>query len=104
MKKSIFILFIVVVIFLFSFKAFPAGNSKNQAKAPSSFEFKTFTSAVCESKTDVIQCRDELFVNCSGKILKADEFTDCNGIKIENQKVTGAATASFSKDWKDPRN
>ena len=104
MKKTIFILFAVIVAALFSFMAFSSGNSKNQIKAPSNFEFKTFTSAVCESNSDVITCRDELFVNCSGKISKADEFTDCNGIKIENQKVTGAATASFSKDWKDPRN
>ena len=104
MKASIFILFIVVVVALFSFIALSSNNSKNQPTAPSGFEFKTFTSAVCESKSDVINCRDELFVNCSGKISKADEVSDCNGIKLENQKITGAATASFSKNWKDPRN
>ena len=78
----------------------PKENTKAQ-EAPKEFKFSTFTTAVCENKKDLVHCKDEVFVNCDGKILKLEEFTDCNGIKFDIPKSTGAAV--FGKDWKDPR-
>lgn len=80
---------VIVIISLFSLIAISEDNIK--IKTPkNNFQFNTFTSAVCEEKDNLRYCRDELFVNCNGKILKADETKDCNGFKIEN-KVTGFA-------------
>lgn len=64
-------------------------------------EFSTFTSAVCESKEDAVHCKDEIFINCSGKILKAGDVAECNGVRLDTSQVSGFAV--FGKDWKDPR-
>lgn len=76
---------------------------KNEYNEPiKNFEFKTFTSAVCEDKEEVIHCKDEVFANCNGKISKVIYVAECDGIKLDIPKVTGFAV--FEKGWKDKRN
>ena len=106
MRGLVVFLAIVVIIASFSFVAANINDisdkkieKKDENKA---FEFSTFTSAVCENKADVVHCKDEVFVNCNGTISKAIDVAECNGIKIDMPKATGAAT--FGKGWKDPRN
>ena len=65
------------------------------------YNFKTFTSAVCENVGEVVHCKDEVFVNCSGNISKAGDFAECNGIKINVPKITGFAV--FEKGWNETR-
>lgn len=69
--------------------------------APKISKFNIFTSAVCESNGDFVNCKDEIFVNCSGKISKANDVAECEGIIIDLPKTTGLAV--FGNDWKDPR-
>jgi len=66
------------------------------------FEFKTFTSAVCEDNEEVVHCKDEVFANCNGKISKVIDIAECNGIKLDVPKANGFAV--FEKGWKDKRN
>lgn len=56
---------------------------------------------MCEEKNDLFYCRDELFVNCNGKISNAADVAECNGFKIDNE-ISGFAV--FDKGWKDTRN
>lgn len=100
MRGMVFVLLIVAIISLFSFIAFSMGSGKNQATEASNFEFKTYTSAVCEEKSGLVYCRDELFVSCNGKISRADEIGECNGFQINNG-VTGFAV--FESGWEASR-
>lgn len=104
MRGLVVFLLILIVMISLSFVVISA-NNWNEIKPKQEnkiVEFSTFTSAVCENKKDVVKCKDEVFVNCNGRISKAVDVAACNGIKIDVPKATGFAT--FSKDWKDPRN
>lgn len=101
MRGLVVILLMLAVIASFSFIAYSSDSGKS-AENPKQLEFSTFTSAVCENKGNFVHCRDELFVNCDGKIAKANELSECNGIKVETPKILGFAV--FEKDWKDSRN
>lgn len=68
---------------------------------PKILDVGTFTSAVCENRKDSVDCKDEVFVKCDGKVTKAVDGTECNGFKIDVPKTTGAAV--FGNGWKDPR-
>ena len=93
---------ILVLIVSISFAAANISNEKNQVKEnPRVLEFSTFTSAVCERGKDVVHCKDEVFVNCDGKVSKAVDVAECNGIKLDVPKTLGFAV--FGKDWRDPR-
>lgn len=100
------VLFLIILVIIGSL-SFVAVSMNNNAKihAPKyeflSYEFSTFTSAVCENKADVVHCKDEVFVNCNGSISKATDVAECEGIKIDVPKATGFAV--FGNDWKDPR-
>ena len=100
------VIFLLALVFIASF-SFGYGNINNNTKNKDSktkflsTDFSTFTSAVCENKNDFTYCRDEVFVNCSGKISKATDVIECNGLKIDAPKVNGFAV--FEKGWKDPR-
>lgn len=89
MRGLVVALLVLVILSLFSFMALSAGSS-NRAEKSSNVEFKTFTSAVCEEKSGFVHCKDELFVNCNGKISRADEIGECNEFKINNE-VSGFA-------------
>lgn len=92
MRGLVAVLLVMASLSLFSFMAMSVNSDYNDFKKSSkSFEFKTFTSAVCEEKNELVQCKDELFVNCNGKISKSSEIGYCNGIKLESQKVNGFA-------------
>ena len=96
MRGLVSVMLVLIFISLFIFVALSVNREYNDFKESSKgFEFKTFTSAVCEDKSDKIYCKDELFVACNGKISRADEIKECNGFKIDN-KVTGFA--AFGKD------
>lgn len=69
---------------------------------PEKLEFKTFTSAVCKELQEQVHCRDEIFVNCSGNISKAEDVAECGGMKIDVSGVNGFAV--FEKGWNDERN
>ena len=98
MKGMVTFLLILAGLSLFSFMAISSStNNKNINQDSKNIQFKTFTSAVCETKTNLNYCRDELFVNCSGKISKADDVKECNGFKIGN-KVTGFAVLENPKN------
>ena len=107
MKWLYICLFIIIGLASFSFLIINIENPskkihKESIKVESNdVNFNTFTSAVCENVGEVVHCRDEVFVNCSGKISKASDFVECNGTKINVPKATGAAV--FEKEWKDPR-
>ena len=102
MGGLVIFLLILVVIASFSFIAYSINNNKIETKEPNKeFEFSTFTSAVCENKEDLVHCKDEVFVNCNGKISKAIDVAECNGMKLNIPE--GSSFAVFEKDWKDPR-
>ena len=93
---------IMVFLALFSFMALSVNQEYNEFKKSSEgFEFKTFTSAVCDYSGDNVVCRDEIFVNCNGRISKSGELKECNGIRLDNPKVSGFAV--FGEGWEDPR-
>lgn len=104
MRGLVISLLILVIIASFSFVAVSINSEikseKPEIKNPDYMEFKTFTSAVCENKNELVYCKDELFVNCNGKIFKAGEIGECNGISLP-KGVSGSAV--FEKGWKDPR-
>ena len=102
MRGLVVFLIVIVVLSSLSFLALSIKDNKIPLKNSKNIEFRTFTSAVCESKNDLVNCRDELFVDCNGKISKADEIKECNGFELKNQKVTGFAV--FGSEWKDSRN
>ena len=106
MRGLVIFLLVLVGIASFSFIVISAKNVNDIkaeiTKEPKIFEFSTFTTAVCEDKGELFHCKDEFFVNCNGKISKAVDVTECNGVKLEAPKALGFAV--FSKDWKDPRN
>ena len=77
-------------------------NSKDKTEENKILEFSTFTSAVCENSGKTVKCKDEVFVKCNGNISRAEDVSDCSGFKVEIPKTLGFAT--FSRDWKDPRN
>ncbi|MBS3104715.1 hypothetical protein J4234_00490 [Candidatus Woesearchaeota archaeon] len=98
------VIFLTVLIVVVSV-SFVAANISNDKIAPKEqlkvIEFSTFTLAVCERGKDVVRCKDEFFVNCNGKITKAVDVAECNGMRVDVPKALGFAT--FGKDWKDPR-
>ena len=107
MRGLVIVLLIVVIVSSLSFLVASINNGKvedknNEIEEKSKIlEFSTYTSAVCENKEDVVHCKDEVFVNCNGEISKLIDVAECNGIKLNIPKATGAAV--FSKNWKDPR-
>jgi len=117
LKKFIKILFVIEFILILTIIILTLTDNLNN-KIPTAYavkenhsiekaDFKVFTRAVCEEKTEHISCRDELFVKCNGKEYMAREnlynFTDCKNIKLNlsNAKVSGHTT--FEKGWDDPR-
>ena len=105
MRGLVLFLIVIVIIGFLSFIVASINDSNNLIKTKQEnkiVEFGTFTSAVCENKKDVINCKDEIFVKCNGQISKAVDVAECNGIKIDVPKATGAAV--FGNGWKDPRN
>ena len=103
-KLAISLLMLVVIVSL-SFAVISINNtSENKIKNTQEakiLNFSTFTSAVCQNKNDLVDCKDEVFIKCNGKISRAADVTECNGIKINAPTITGAAV--FDKNWKDPR-
>ena len=106
MRGLVIFLLVLVGLASFGFVAASISNSNNKKienkEEPKIMQFSTFTSAVCESSGDFINCKDEIFFNCNGIISKAVDAAECNGFKVDAPKATGAAV--FDKDWKDPRN
>ena len=102
------VVFLIAVIGILSISLVVANmdflsiKEKNKKEESQPFEFSSFTSAVCEKNEEVVNCKDEVFINCNGKISKAVDVNDCNGIILSVPKTTGFAV--FEKDWKDPRN
>ena len=102
MRGLVSVMIVLIFLSLFSFMALSVNREYDEFKESSAgFEFSTFTSAVCDYSSDDVKCKDELFVNCNGKISKADEIAECNGISL-TQGVSGFAI--FEKNWQDPRN
>lgn len=96
MKGGVAFLLALVSLSLFSLAAVSLGSKENFKESLQNISFKTFTSAVCENKNGLLYCKDEMFIDCNGKISKADEVQECNGFKIEN-KVTGFSVLEPSK-------
>lgn len=105
MRGLVLFLIVLVIITSFSFvsASLNSNNERSKIKAEESknFEFSTFTSAVCENREELVHCKDEVFVNCDGKISKAIDVAECNEIKFDVPKATGFAV--FEKEWRDPR-
>ncbi|MEK6828189.1 MAG: hypothetical protein AABX78_02460 [Nanoarchaeota archaeon] len=101
MRGFVIFLLVIAVMASFSFVAANISTDKKETKQETKeFEFNTFTSAVCDNSQDFVHCKDEVFVNCNGKVSKAADVAECNGIKLDVPKPTGFAV--FGKDWKDP--
>ena len=105
MKGLVLFILTLVVMASLSFVAASIYINDTQVKKETErsqiIEFSTFTSAVCENKEEFVNCKDEVFVNCNGKISKAVDIAECNGIKLEVPKTLGFAV--FEKEWRDPR-
>ena len=101
MKWMVLLLALAVSIVSCSLITGDMNDNKIVNDVPKISKFSIFTSAVCESNDDFVHCRDEIFVNCSGKISKAKDVAECHGIEIDLPKATGFAV--FGNDWKDPR-
>ena len=102
MRGIVVFLLVLVVVISFSFLVTSIKNQNIENKEENKkFEFRTFTSAVCENKKEVVHWRDAVFVNCNGEILKVVDTAECNGIKLEVPKANGFAV--FDKGWKDIR-
>ena len=95
------IIFLSALVIMVSFSLITSKKDFSPFYENKKIEFKTFTSAVCENKQNAIHCKDNVFVNCNGKLSKAADVSECNGIKMDIPKETGFAV--FEKDWKDPR-
>lgn len=106
MRGLVLSLLILAAIASLGFAAANMKNMNNQKTAVDEksmeLEFSTFTSAVCQNKAEFVQCKDEVFINCSGKISRADDAAECNGIGLDLPKASGFAV--FEKGWKDTRN
>ncbi|MBI2657707.1 hypothetical protein HYX08_03355 [Candidatus Woesearchaeota archaeon] len=100
MKGLVLLLIIASIISFGLVAAILSGETPEEP--PKISKFNIFTSAVCESNGDFVHCKDEIFVNCSGKITKADDVAECHGIEIDLPSTTGFAV--FGNDWEDPRN
>ncbi len=87
MKRLVLVLLVLIALSLFSFMVVCFRNEYKSAKS-SGLQLKIFTSAVCDTSGDFVNCKDGLFVNCNGKISKSDEIEECNGFKLDD-KVTG---------------
>lgn len=103
MGKMVTFMAVLIVLALASF-AYRSiyGEKPVVVDTQKELEFKTFTSAVCEDKEGIKHCKDELFVNCNGKISRTSETSECNGITVGNPEITGFAV--FGREWKDTRN
>ena len=105
MRGLVIFLLVLIGIASFSFIVISASND-TKIHTPKhgflSYEFSTFTSAVCQNNGNSVKCKDEVFVKCNENVSRAEDISDCNGFKVEIPKTLGFAT--FSKDWKDPRN
>ena len=104
MRGLVIFLLILVIIASFGFVATNINNNTKIHASKREFlleKFSTFTSAVCENKEELVHCKDEVFVNCNGKISKAIDVAECEGIKIDVPKAAGFAI--FGKEWEDPR-
>ena len=97
------LLFVVIAIFSFSFAPVHINKILENKDADENvkMDFSTFTSAVCSNDGDFVKCKDELFVQCNGKVSKADDVQECSGFNLDKSKVTGFAV--LEKEWKDPR-
>ena len=106
MRGLVIFVLILVGLLSFSFIVISAKNVNDikteTLEKPKALEFSTFTTAVCEDKGNIVHCKDEFFVNCNGKVSKAVDVAECNGMKVEAPKILGFAV--FGNDWKDPRN
>lgn len=106
MRGLVLSLLVIAAIASFGFAAANIKNINYQKTAVNEgfweLEFSAFTSAVCWNKADFVHCKDEIFINCSGKISKADDAAECNGLRLDFPKATGFAV--FEKGWKDTRN
>jgi len=105
--RGLVLVFIIAVVVLFFSLLFVntdllnTDKNKNNEKMRN-LEFSTFTSAVCQKEKDFVYCKDELFVNCNGKVSKAKDVEECNGFRLASPEVAGFAV--FESDWKDIRN
>lgn len=114
MKKLLTALFIIefalifAIIALYSIdnKAIPTAYFIKENK--STTNFKLFTKAVCEEKSEHIICQDKLFVECNGNeyIVNEDNlnnYAECNGLKLNlsDTKVTGYVIFNKNIDIKE---
>ena len=106
MRGLVIFLLVLVGMASLSFIAISAKNVNDTktetTEEPKIFEFSTFTTAVCEDKGEIVHCKEEFFINCNGKVSKAVDVAECNGMKLEAPKALGFVV--FEKEWKDPRN
>jgi len=70
--------------------------------------FKVFTKAVCEEKSEHIICHDELFAKCNDREYllsnySSEGFVECNNIRLNLSNVDVNGNAKFKKEWLDPR-
>ena len=79
MRGLVSVMMVLIFLSLFSFMALSVNKEYDDFKESSAgFDLKTFTSAVCDYSSDDVKCKDELFVNCNGKISKSGEIDKCN--------------------------
>lgn len=79
-----------------------SSNANDEKTKSPDFEFSTFTKSVCQGSGNFTACESELFVNCSGRIYRAEYFNGCNGMELDVPAVSGFAVFDNDK-WKDPR-
>ena len=99
---------LIVALFFVDNQEIPTAFAIKENSSIEKTNFKTFTKAVCEEKSEHIICQDKLFIKCNGKEYLVNDdnlhnFTACNlKLNLSDIKVTGSAI--FRKESVDDEN
>ena len=100
---------LIVALFFVDNQEIPTAFAIKENSSIEKTNFKTFTKAVCEEKSEHIICQDKLFIKCNGKEYPVSnepigELVECNKIKLNLSDIRAKGNTEFKKEWIDPRN
>ncbi len=96
------LLFLIIVLFFNDNQEIPTAYVVKEI--PKEIDFKTFTKAICEEKSDYLICHDELFVKCNEKEYKIknnSNLVECDGVKINLSELKVNGSTKFRKEWQN---
>ena len=104
-----FILILAIIgLSLTDAKKMPTAYAVKDLPSIEKNDFKIFTKAVCEEKSEHVLCHDELFAQCRNKEFiingnNLENFTGCNNLKLNLSDINVNGYAVFKKGWNDTR-